>query len=79
MRQSPVAYRTPMQADEIRIKNEFAEAAVRKVETAAGERLEIESPRRNFSIRLDATVLESLSWQDPSTFSEFLENPTGPT
>lgn len=61
------------------IANEFAEVMVRRVHTRNGVRLEISSPRMDTSIRLDALELESLTWQDPEIFSEFLEEPFGPT
>jgi len=61
----------------IELVNEFALVRVRKVETRNGMRLEIESPRLSRSIRLDALALESLTWQPPETFSQFLEHPFG--
>jgi hypothetical protein len=62
---------------EIQLVNEFAIVRVRKVTTRNGARLEIESPRLGRSIRLDALALESLTWQRPETFSQFLETPFG--
>lgn len=64
--------------EEIRIANEFAVVTVRKVETNAGERLELEAPKKDSKIRLDAVALESLTWQDSDLFSELLEDPHGP-
>lgn len=61
------------------IANEFAEVVVRKVHTRNGARLEIRSPRRGYTVRLDAVELEALSWQPPETFSRLLENPLGPS
>ena len=61
------------------IANEFAEVFCRRVETRNGMRLEITSPRMGTTIRLDALELESLTWQTPEVFSEFLENPFGAT
>lgn len=60
------------------ISNEFAEVLVKKVKTGKGVRLEIEAPKKGESIRLDALSLESLTWQDESLFSTFLETPHGP-
>ncbi len=68
----------PRPDDAIDIANEFAEVTVRRVQTRNGVRLEIASTRLNTSIRLDALELESLTWQSPEVFSEFLEHPYGP-
>jgi hypothetical protein len=57
--------------------NEFAFVRVTKVLTRNGERLEIESPRLGYRIRLDPVQLESLTWQPKETFSRFLEEPFG--
>lgn len=43
---------------------------VRKVFTRMGERLEIEAPRLDRSIRLDAIELESLTWQAAEEMAE---------
>jgi hypothetical protein len=61
------------------IKNEFAEAHVRKVRTRNGERLEIHSPKLGYTIRLDPLELEAISWQSVDTFSRMLDNPWGPS
>lgn len=63
---------------DIRVSNEFADVFVRKVHTRNGERLEIESPRRGFVVRLDAVELESLTWQTTETFSRLLGSSIGP-
>lgn len=63
--------------DTLTVANEFAEVRVQKIHTPRGERIEIASPNLGYSIRLDAVALESLSWQDPSLFSELLEEPFG--
>lgn len=62
----------------IEIANEFAFVRVRKILTRNGERLEIESPKLGYSIRLDPLELESLTWQPKETFSRFLETPYEP-
>lgn len=51
---------------------------VRVVQTRNGERLEIQSLRLPYSIRLDALLLEALSWQDPLELGKALEQPFGP-
>jgi hypothetical protein len=62
----------------IEIANEFALARVRKVRTRNGERLEISAPKQDSKILLDPLQLESLTWQTPETFAEFLTEPFGP-
>lgn len=62
----------------IQLSNEFAQVIVKKVYTKKGERLQIESPKLDYSIRIDAIALESLTWQDEELFSELLETPYGP-
>ena len=52
----------------IQIANEFAYVFVRKVHTRNGERLEIESPRRDRLIRLDPLELEAIACQDDESF-----------
>ena len=63
---------------EFELSNEFASVRVRRVYTRNGVRLEISSPRLGRSIRLDPLALESLTWQPPETFSNFLRQPFGP-
>ena len=60
------------------IVNEFTGVTVRKLSTKNGERLEVESMRLGFRIRLDALGLEALSWQDDATVSGWLSTPFGP-
>jgi len=62
----------------IEIANEFALARVRKVNTRNGERLEISAPKQGSRILLDPLELESLTWQTPEVFAEFLTTPHGP-
>lgn len=62
----------------IQIANEFAFVLVRKVHTTEGERVEVEAPRIGRKILLDPSELETISWQDTETFSEFLADPFGP-
>ncbi|MDA8309567.1 MAG: dihydrodiol dehydrogenase [Actinomycetota bacterium] len=63
------------------VSNEFAAVAVRKIQTRAGERLEVRSLRPGGrSIRLDALVLESLTWRTVlEVGEEGLRTPFGPT
>lgn len=63
------------------VSNEFASVAVHKVKTRAGERLEVRSLRPGGrSIRLDALVLESLTWRTVlEVGEEGLRTPFGPT
>ena len=56
------------------IANEFVDVEVRRVHTRNGVRLEIHSPRRGTTIRLDAMVLDALTWQEPEVFSEMLRS-----
>lgn len=63
---------------ELEISNEFAEVEISKVDTGRGERIQIYSPKLDYSIRLDPMALESLTWQSPDLFSECLETPFGP-
>ncbi|MGI9556538.1 MAG: hypothetical protein ACR2N5_01210 [Solirubrobacterales bacterium] len=60
------------------VTNEFTSVRVRKIQTRNGERLEIESRRLPHSIRLDALVLESLTWRSVLELGEGLETPFGP-
>jgi len=63
-----------MNDEPIIIANEFVDVEVRRVHTRNGVRLEIHSPRRGTTIRLDAMVLDALTWQDPEVFSEMLRS-----
>lgn len=61
----------------ITISNEFADVVVRRVSTRNGMRLEIWSPRRGTSVRLDAVALDALSFQDPELITELLRRNPG--
>ena len=65
---------TSADGEPIVIANEFVDVEVRRVHTRNGVRLEIHSPRRGTTIRLDAMVLDALTWQDPEVFSEMLRS-----
>lgn len=63
---------------EIVLTNEFTSVRVRKVRTRNGERLEIASLRVPHVVRLDALVLESLTWRSLDELAKGLETPFGP-
>ncbi|KWX25981.1 dihydrodiol dehydrogenase [Mycolicibacterium wolinskyi] len=62
-----------------RLSNEFADVVLEVVSTGNGERLQITSPRRGTSIRLDPVELEALTWQTTDTFTRMLEGSIGPS
>jgi hypothetical protein len=62
----------------IELANEFATVNIRVVRQRNGSRLEITSPKLGFTILLDPLELESLTWQSPNVFSQFLIDPFGP-
>ncbi|HEX6522278.1 MAG TPA: hypothetical protein VF070_20070 [Streptosporangiaceae bacterium] len=62
------------EGEPIIIANEFVDVEVRRVHTRNGVRLEIHSPRRGTTIRLDAMILDALTWQQPEIFSEMLRS-----
>lgn len=66
-----------MKDDPIIVANEFVDVEVRRVLTRNGVRLEIYSPRRGKRVRLDAMVLDALTWQPPETFSDMLKSESG--
>lgn len=61
------------------LSNEFADVIVRMVQTGNGERLEISSPRRGTTIRLDPVELEALTWQTTDVFTRMLEGSVSPS
>lgn len=62
----------------VEIGNEFATALVRKVRAGDGARLEIFSPKLDYRVYLDPSLLEGLARQTPDTLSKLLEEPYGP-
>ncbi|ELY50884.1 hypothetical protein [Natronolimnohabitans innermongolicus] len=60
------------------ISNEYADVAVRVLETAEGDRLVLEAPKKQYSLQADPTCLDALAEQDSTIFSAFLETPHGP-
>jgi hypothetical protein len=65
-------------SDWLEIGNEFAVVRVRRVRTRNGARLQIDAPKRELSVFLDATVLDALTWQTSASMSAFLETPLEP-
>lgn len=65
-------------AERITLANEFAEVRVSVVPTRNGARLRIESPKSGHAVELCPLELESLTWQNPQTFSAMLGNPAAP-
>lgn len=63
---------------EFTLINEFTAVRVSKIRTPNGHRVEIRSLRLGHRIRLDPLALESISWQSPEVFSQFLDQPFGP-
>lgn len=63
--------------DGLTVTNEFTSVKVRKVSTRNGEVLEIESLRLERAVRLDALILESLTWRTDEDLSRGLETPFG--
>ncbi|WP_396935959.1 dihydrodiol dehydrogenase [Mycolicibacterium sp.] len=61
-----------------RLSNEFADVVLEVVSTGNGERLQISSPRRGTTIRLDPVELEALTWQTTDAFTRMLEGSIGP-
>lgn len=62
---------------ELRIANEFTAVTLRKVLTRNGEVLEISSAQVDRTVRLDALILESLTWRSEAELSKGLETPFG--
>jgi hypothetical protein len=60
------------EAFDVTIANEFAVVRARRSSSRNGDRLELTSVRSGYSVRLDATTLEALTWQSPSDFSELV-------
>jgi hypothetical protein len=71
-------WETAPATEPIELANEYTAVQVRVVQGRNGVRLEIVAPRLGRGIRLDPLQLESLTWQPPETFSEFLRTPFGP-
>jgi RecB family endonuclease NucS len=63
---------------ELTISNEFTSVRLRKIRTRNGEVLQIESLRVDHVARLDALVLESLTWRSQEDLAKGLETPFGP-
>jgi hypothetical protein len=63
---------------ELVVANEFTSVRVRKIKTRNGEVIEISSLRVPHTVRLDALLLESLTWRDREDLARGLETPFGP-
>lgn len=74
----PKGVQVETEDDYTEFANEFAYALVRKVRVRGGARLEVSSPKLDYRNYLDASLLESLTWQTSETLSKFLEEPYGP-
>lgn len=65
--------------DEISISNEYSLVTARKVDTGAGEALELTTPGRGTSLTLDAATLRDLAAvEDTYVFSVWFKTPFGP-
>ncbi|RXK47964.1 hypothetical protein [Halorientalis pallida] len=65
--------------DEVSISNEYSHTTVRKIHTAAGEAIQIETPARGTSINLGVRSLRALTTvSDTYVFSEWFRTPFGP-
>ena len=62
---------------ELVITNEFTSVRLRKLRTRNGEVLEIASLQVDHKVRLDALVLESLTWRSHEELYKGLETPFG--
>jgi hypothetical protein len=78
VRPDPPAVGDEQAEGELVIANEFTSVRVRKVRTRNGEVLEISSLRVEHAVRLDALVLESLTWRSGEDLARGLETPFGP-
>jgi hypothetical protein len=57
-------------SDPFQLVDDGAAVTVRKVFTRMGERLELTAETLGRSVRLDAIMLESVTWQDPDTLAD---------
>lgn len=64
-----------MEDEYTEISTDSATALVRRVRTHNGTRLEVRSSQAGSQVRLDALLLESLSWQSPEELAAGLESP----
>lgn len=64
--------------DCLTLGNEFSEVEVRKVHTRNGVRLLIRAPKSEQWVTLDPLELESITWQNATTFSRMIGNPYHP-
>jgi hypothetical protein len=60
----------PTTSDPFQLVDEGASVTTRKVFTRMGERLDLTAETLGRSIRLDAIMLESVTWQDPDALAD---------
>lgn len=65
-------------SDELQIGNEYTVVRLRKLETSAGPRVSITSPKLGYTCRLSPAELDALAKERIDLFSELLETPFGP-
>jgi hypothetical protein len=64
---------------ELTVSNEYSHTTVRKVQTSAGEALQIETPMRGTAINLGVPILSALATvTDTYAFSKWFKTPFGP-
>jgi hypothetical protein len=69
----------PEEASEtLGVTNEFAEAHIQHQRVDGDDRVQITAPKLGYQVVLTPTELESVTWQDTKTFTDFLETPFGP-
>ncbi|MFC6719775.1 hypothetical protein ACFQHN_19675 [Natrialbaceae archaeon GCM10025896] len=65
-------------SDELQISNEYTVVKLQKVETTAGPRLSITSPKLEYTCRLSPAELDALTHKRIDFFSDLLKTPFGP-
>lgn len=64
--------------DDVQIGNEYTTIRLQAVETDAGPRLEVRSPKLEYACRLSPAELAAVARQRAEFFSELLATPLGP-
>ncbi|MFC4247946.1 hypothetical protein ACFOZ7_13505 [Natribaculum luteum] len=65
-------------SDEIQISNEYTVVRLQTLETTAGPRVAIESPKLGYSCRLSPAELDAIAHEQIELFSDLLATPFGP-
>jgi hypothetical protein len=65
-------------SEELQIGNEYTVVRLRKLETTAGPRVAVASPKLGYRCRLSPEELDALTREQIGIFSELLETPFGP-